>query len=98
MFDLISKVYTLVVEPKLLWDISGAELMLVGGANHHAISLGGNASYYKNIMRSMLKRSWQLKEVYEGLLGELQSETLATFGSSRFLVKMVSEVWSLSVA
>jgi hypothetical protein len=48
--------------PKLLWGILDAELALRDSSNtNHTVSLGGNQAYYKNIMRSMLKRNWQLK-------------------------------------
>lgn len=44
--------------------------------NNHPISLGGTHTYYKNIMRSLLKRNWPLKELYDRLLPELEAETL----------------------
>ena len=48
--------------PRLLWGVSDTELALRDtSSNTHAVSLGGNQAYYKNIMRSMLKRNWQLK-------------------------------------
>jgi hypothetical protein len=74
--ELISKLYTFVTDLKLMWEISGSEQLLVDGPTVHAISLGGNHSYYKNIMRSMLKRSLKLKEVYDRLVPELANESL----------------------
>lgn len=73
IFIIISKLYLYVGDLKLLWDISGTEILLVEATNHHPVSLGGSSTYYKNIMRSLLKRNWQLKELYDRLLPELKA-------------------------
>lgn len=71
VFGIISKLYLYATSLRLLWDVSGSEIMLEAGGSEHSISLGGNHSYYKNIMRSVLKRNWHIKEVYDLLQPEL---------------------------
>ena len=95
IFDIISKLYLYVGDLRLLWDISGSEILLVDGANHHSTSLGGNNTYYKNIMRSLLKRNWQLKELHERLAPELSKEQAEHYPNSPFLTKVICEVLSL---
>jgi len=50
-----------VTNPKLLWDLLGCETQLIESASNHVISLGGNQPYYKNVMRSIFKKSIKLK-------------------------------------
>jgi hypothetical protein len=63
--------------------------LLVDGSNHHSTSLGGNSSYYKNILRSLLKRNWQLKELYDRLIPELNKERVESYPHSPFLTKVI---------
>jgi hypothetical protein len=44
VFQVVSSLYTFVADPKLLWDLLGAEAHLADAANPHLISLGGNYS------------------------------------------------------
>jgi hypothetical protein len=92
----VSSVYTFIADPKLLWDILGAEAHLVDTANAHLVSLGGNYSYYLNILRNLLKRNLLLRQIYEKIELDLRKETLNNWKDSLFIVKLVSMTWGLS--
>ena len=96
IFELVSNIYTFVVDPKLIWDILGAEAHLVDSASPHQISLGGNYSYYLNILRNLLKRNLHLRQVYEKIEGELARESIAQWQESLFIVRAISLTWALS--
>lgn len=80
-------------DPRLLWDLLGAEAHLVDFSSPHMISLGGNYSYYQNLLRSFLKRSLHLRQVYERVEADLQPTT--DWKDSLFIVKAVSLTWAL---
>lgn len=46
----------------------------------------------------MLKRNWQLKEVYDRLLPDLLNETIQNYGKSDFMIRVISETMSLESA
>jgi hypothetical protein len=93
VFEVVSSLYTFVADPKLLWDLLGAEAHLVDSASPHLVSLGGNYSYYQNILRSLLKRSLHLRQIFELVEGELQAE--GDWRHSLFPVRVVSLTWSI---
>ena len=86
LLDTISRTYTFVTSPKLLWDLVSTENQLVNSdlvnsenpnlnsSGKHPVSLGGNHPYYQNILRSLLKRNPHLREVYERLMLDLRAE------------------------
>jgi uncharacterized protein (UPF0264 family) len=43
----------------------GSEAHLVDNVNPHNVSLGGNYSYYQNILRNLKKKSLHLKHIFE---------------------------------
>lgn len=59
------------------------------------ISLGGNYSYYQNILRSLLKRNLHLRQIFEKVENELQVE--GDWQQSLFIIKVVSMTWGLPV-
>lgn len=83
------------MDPKTIWDILGAEAHLVDSASPHQISLGGNYSYYLNILRNLLKRNLHLRQVYERIEGELEREGMERWQESVFIVKAISLTWAL---
>jgi hypothetical protein len=95
IFETISGIYTFVIDPKLIWDILGAEAHLVDTANYHLISLGGNYSYYLNILRNLLKRNLHLRQIYEKVESDLKKETKENWKDSLFIIKAVNLTWAL---
>jgi hypothetical protein len=89
----VSSLYTFVADPKLLWDLLGAEAHLVDTASPHLISLGGNYSYYQNLLRSFLKRNLHLRQIYEKVEPDLHAQV--DWQDSLFIVKAVSLTWAL---
>lgn len=96
IFENLTKIYTFVVDPKLLWDSLGAEAHLVSTASAHSISLGGSYSYYSNILRNLLKRNLHLRQIYEKIEADFEKETLSNWKNSIFVVKVISLCWGLS--
>jgi hypothetical protein len=96
IFEIVSSIYTFIADPKLLWDMLGAEAHLVDTANAHLVSLGGNYSYYLNILRNLLKRNLLLRQIYEKIELDLRKETLNNWEDSLFIVKLLSLTWGLS--
>ena len=69
---ILADLFTYVVDPRLLWEISCCEGQLVE-ERFHRISLGGSQNYYKGVMRSMLKGSVGLREIFERSVEELKT-------------------------
>lgn len=92
IFEIVSSLYTFVADPRLLWDLLGAEAHLVDTPSPHMVSLGGNYSYYQNILRSLLKRNLHLRQIYEKVEGELRNKD---WKQSLFIVQTVSLTWAL---
>lgn len=93
VFEVVSSLYTFVADPRLLWDLLGAEAHLVDAPSPHLVSLGGNYSYYQNILRSLLKRNLHLRQIYEKVEGELRG---GDWQQSLFIVRTVSLTWALA--
>lgn len=93
VFEVVSSLYTFVADPRLLWDLLGAEAHLVDSASPHSVSLGGNYSYYQNILRNLLKRNLHLRQIFEKVEGDLNADV--NWRESLFIVKVVNLTWGL---